>query len=41
MVLNAQKSDHVAHSYDLVRSLFDILREVLQTGQSKFEKKDE
>ena len=28
MVLNARESDHIAHSYDLVRGLFDVLREV-------------
>jgi hypothetical protein len=28
MVLNAREKDHVAHVYDLVRQLLDILRDV-------------
>lgn len=41
MVFNAREVDHIGHTYDLVRSLFDIIREVQKTGQSKIEKKEE
>ena len=30
MVFNARESDHVAHAYDLVRGLFDIVRDVIK-----------
>jgi hypothetical protein len=31
MVLNARDKDHVAHVYDLVRQLLDILRDVYKS----------
>ena len=41
MVFNARESDHLGHTYDLVRSLFDVLREVQLNSQSKLESKDQ
>ena len=41
MVFNARESDHVAHVYDLVRGLFDVMRDVLKSTSTKSIKKDE
>jgi len=41
MVFNAREADHVAHVYDLVRSLFDVMRDVLKSTQVQSMKKDE
>lgn len=35
MVLNAREKDHVAHIYDLVRALLDILRDVYKNYNHK------
>jgi hypothetical protein len=35
MVLNARDKDHIAHIYDLVRTLLDILRDVFKNWNSK------
>ena len=41
MVFSANEADQALHIYDLVRSLFDVMREVLQNTSSKAVKKDE
>ena len=35
MIFNAREADYVAHTYDLMRSLFDVLREVMKDTSSK------
>tara|TARA_B110000285_G_C14920614_1_gene512403 strand:- start:302 stop:571 length:270 start_codon:yes stop_codon:yes gene_type:complete len=38
MVLNAREADSVAHAYDLVRGLFDVLREIQSSKKNDISK---
>ena len=35
MIFNAREADYVAHLYDLMRGLFDVLREVMKETSVK------
>jgi len=41
MVLNARGPDYVAHTYELVKGLFDVIRDVQMNLQSTSKKREE